>query len=135
MAAGIDVLMKVEGGEQLRRALKRQEQRFIDEMAKAIPEEAAALMASANATAPRKSGALVASAVVSSALQPKRGSVKAAAAYTDEKAAAVHEGVHWGAHIENTRGFKWFERALNRFEPGFLERIAARLKRLVGGGS
>jgi hypothetical protein len=135
MGKGIDVLMAMEGGAELRRALKKHEAEFLREMAEALPNEAQQLMAAANSLAPRASGALASSASVSSVVQEKRGRVRAVAAYTDEKAAAVHEGVHWGERIEGTRGFKWLERALNAFEGGFAQRIAERLKRLVGGGS
>jgi hypothetical protein len=135
MASGLNVLMKVEGGDELRKALKKHEAAFLAEMAEALPVEAQALMAAANATAPRASGTLIASSSVSSVVQEKKGRVRAAAAYTDEKAAAVHEGLHWGVHIEGTRGFKWFERALNGFEGGFVDRIVSRLRRLVGGGA
>lgn len=135
MAKGIDVVMRIEGGAELRRALKKHEAAFLREMAVALPVEAQQLMDTGNALAPRASGTLASSASVSSVVQEKRGRVRAVAAYTDEKAAAVHEGVHWGERIEGTRGFKFFERALNAFEGGFAQRIAARLKRLVGGGS
>jgi len=131
--ARIDVFMKLEGAKELKRALRKQEKLFFAEMAQALPEEGQTLMSSANAAAPTKSGALKASAQVSSVVQEKRGRVRVAAAYVDEKAAAVHEGIHWGAKVEGTKGFKWYERALNGFEAGFVERIAARLRRLVGG--
>ncbi len=130
-----DVLMKLEGGAALKRALKRQEKAFIRELASALPAEGEALMASANAAAPRASGELAGSSSVTSVVQESKGRVRVAAAYEDPKAAAVHEGVHWGQKIEGTSGFKWFERTLNAFEPGFVQRIGARLKRLVGGGA
>lgn len=133
---GVNVLMRLEGGAQLRRALKRQEQRFLAELATALPEEGTSLMASANAAAPRASGTLAASSSVTHVVQAKKGRVRVAVAYLDEKAAAVHEGIHWGRKTaQQTKGFKWFERALGAFEPGFVERIAGRLRRLVGGGS
>ena len=130
---GVNMLMKLEGGEALRKALQRQEEAFLRELADTLPAEGQALMGAANAAAPRVSGTLVASSSVTSVVQ--KGRVRVAAAYLDEKAAAVHEGVHWGHHIEGTPHFKWYERVLNGFEGGFLERIASRLKRLVGGGS
>lgn len=131
--AGIDVLMKLEGAEQLRRELKRQEVRFFGEMAQALPEEAAALMAAANAEAPRATGTLAASSSVTKEIDNSDRTVRVVAAYLDEKAAAVHEGIHWGEHFE-TRGMKWFERAKNGFERGVVERIGDRLRRIVGGG-
>lgn len=130
-----NVLMKLEGGEQLRRALKKKEKEFLRELATALPAEGQALMTSANAAAPRVRGELAGSSSVTSVVQEQKGRVRVAAAYLDEKAAAVHEGVHWGQKVEGTSGFKWYERALNAFEGGFVERIGARLKRLVGGGS
>lgn len=131
--AGIDVLMKLEGGPALMRALRRQEKAFLAELGDALPAEAEALMQSANAAAPQAGGTLVGSSVVSSVVQEGKGRVRAVAAYTDEKAPAVHEGIHWGAKVEGTKGFKWFERALNSFETGFVARIGARLRRIVGG--
>jgi len=134
MAAGVNVLMKMSGGEALRKALKKKEKEFFAAMANELPQEAQKLMQSANALAPRDTGELAGSSSVTSAVQPEKGRVRVAAAYLDEKAAAVHEGVHFGRHIEGTRGFKFYERALNAFEGGFVERIGAKLKRLVGGG-
>lgn len=126
-----NIVMKLEGGEQLRKALRAKEREFLEEMAAALPEEGQKLMSAAAAAAPRDSGELAGSASVTSALTKKGTRVKVAAAFLDEKAAAVHEGVHWGHHIEGTRGFKWYERILNGFEGGFIERIATRLRRLV----
>lgn len=126
-------VLQLKGMEQLRRALKKQPERFIAEMARALPAEARALMGQANAAAPRVSGELAGSSSVTELVQVQKGRVRVAAAYLDEKAAAVHEGVHWGQHIEGTAGFKWFERALFAFEPGFGERIVARLKALTEG--
>lgn len=133
MPGRVNVLMSVEGGDALRKALQKKSAEVAREMAIALPQEGAALMAHADALAPRASGELVASSSVTSAVTRKGAKVAVAAAYLDEKAAAVHEGVHWGRKIQGTRGFKWFERALNAFTPGFIERIVARLRKLVGG--
>lgn len=133
MPGRVNVLMAVEGGDALRKALQRKSAEVAREMEIALPQEGAALMAQANAIAPKATGELVASSSVTSAVTRKGQRVRVAAAYLDEKAAAVHEGVHWGKKIQGTRGFKWFERALNAFTPGFIERIVARLRKLVGG--
>lgn len=132
---GVNVLMRVEGGAQLKRALKKKREEFLREMAAALPDEGQALMAQANVAAPRASGTLVGSSSVTTVEQRAKGRVRVAAAYLDPKAAAVHEGLHWGRHVPGTKGFKWYERTLAAFEGGFVERIAARLRRLVGGGS
>jgi hypothetical protein len=132
--AGIDVLMKLEGAEKLRRELKRQEVRFFGEMARALPEEGEALMQAANAQAPRATGTLAASSSVTKEIDNSDRTVRVMAAYLDEKAAAVHEGIHWGVKVEDTKGFKWFERAKNAFEAGVVGRIGDRLRRIVGGG-
>lgn len=129
----MNVLMKLEGGEQLRRALKRVEKDFIRELGDALPAEGQTLMSAANALAPVATGELVNSSSVTSVVQESKGRVRVAAAYLDEKAPAVHEGIHGGAHVPGTRGFKWYERALNAFEGGFTERIAAKLRALTGG--
>ena len=134
MGRGIDIVAKVEGAAQLRRALRAKSKEFLDAMADELPKEGQSLMSAANALAPRASGALIASSGVTSVVQPAKGRVRVTAGYADEKAPAVHEGVHWGVHVEGTRGFKWFERAFNSFEGGFTERIVARLRRIVSGG-
>ena len=133
MAGKVNVFMSVEGGDVLRRALQKKAAEVAREMELALPQEGAALMAQANALAPRASGELVASSSVTSAVTGKGSKVRVAVAYTDEKAAAVHEGLHHNRKVEGTRGFKWFERAMNAFTPGFIERVVARLRRLVGG--
>jgi len=133
MPGRVNVLMSVEGGEALRKTLTKKSAEVAREMELALPQEGAALMAQANALAPRATGELVGSSSVTSAVTRKGAKVAVAAAYLDEKAAAVHEGVHWGKKIQGTRGFKWFERALQGFQAGFIERIVARLRRLVGG--
>ncbi len=133
MPGRVNVLMSVEGGEALRKALTKKSAEVAREMALALPQEGAALMAQANALAPRATGELVGSSSVTSAVTRKGAKVAVAAAYLDEKAAAVHEGVHWGKKVQGTRGFKWFERALQGFQAGFIERIVARLRHLVGG--
>lgn len=134
MPAGIDIFLKLEGGEALRKALRSKEKEFLRELGAALPEEGNALMATANAAAPRESGQLAGSSSVTSVVQEDQGRVRVAAAYTDPKAAAVHEGVHGGHHVE-TKHMKWFEQALHAFETGFFSRIGARLRRIVGGGS
>lgn len=126
-----NIVMKVEGGEQLRKALQAKEREFLEEMAATLPEEGQKLMSAAAAAAPRASGELAGSASVTMAKTRKGSRIRVAAAFLDEKAAAVHEGVHWGHHIEGTRGFKWYERVFHSFEGGFVERIAAKLRRLV----
>lgn len=135
MGKGIDVVMKLEGGDALRKALKKRPQEFLAEMDAALTEETARLRGAAESETPAASGTLLMSLTTSSAKQPAKGRLRFAVAYTDDKAAAVHEGVHWGKHFEGTRGFKWFERVFNAFEQGFVQRVADRLRRLVGGGS
>lgn len=110
---------------------------FLAEMESSIPQEAQALMDQAQVLAPARTGTLKASAVVTHETKPSR--VLAAAAYTDRKAAAVHEGIHWGVkreqdtrwHLEH---LKWFERALGPFAQGFVDRMAQALRRVLGGG-
>jgi hypothetical protein len=133
MAARVNVLMKVEGGDALRRALQKKAAEVAREMELALPQEGEALRRQGDATVPRATGELAASSSVTSAVLKRGTRVKVAVAYLDEKAAAVHEGVHFGRKVKGTRGFKWLERAMQRFEAGFVERIVARLRRLVGG--
>lgn len=133
MAGRVNVLMQVEGGEQLRRALSRKAEEVSRLMQEQLPREAEGLLREANGLAPRASGELAGSAQASSAVTRKGTQVRAAAAYTDEKAAAVHEGIHWNTRIEGTRGFKWFQRAFDTWKPGAVDRLVARLRKLVGG--
>lgn len=122
----------LKGQAELFRALRKVEGKFLDELEKALPDEAERLMGDANALAPSVSGTLLASASVSSSTNAKRTKIKAVAAYLDEKAAAVHEGIHWGRKTKKQqRGFKWFERAINGALSGTASRIVSRLKALV----
>jgi hypothetical protein len=132
--ASVDVILSIEGGNELVKALKKKPREFLALLAQRLPAEGQALMNAANAAAPRRTGTLAGSSVVTSVVQEAKGVVRVAAAYTDEKAAAVHEGVHWGEHVEGTNGFKWFERATSKFEQGFVDRVAQDLKQLTGGG-
>lgn len=133
MAGRVNVLMQVEGGEQLRRALLRKSDEVSRLMQAELPKEAEGLLQEANARVPRSSGELAGSSRASSAVTRRGTQVRAVAAYTDEKAAAVHEGIHWNARIEGTRGFKWFQRAFDAWKPGAVQRIVERLRALVGG--
>lgn len=130
--ANVSVLLKVDGGEELRKKLRQVPDLFIQEMAKALPEEAKNLGAEAQAGVPVEHGSLAASLAVKTSKKKTR--ISAAVGYTDHKAAAVHEGIHW-AHREGAKepGFHWFLKAFTAFAGGFIERIAQRLKRLVGG--
>lgn len=121
--------MKIEGGEKLMAALNKKKDEFLQAMVDEIPNEANQLLAAAQVGVPSKSGTLAASAVVSTEVTKTR--VESAVAYTDPKAAAVHEGIHW-RHKFNTAHRKWFERAFHAFESGFIERVAEKLRKLVG---
>lgn len=134
-AGGVDIFLKIEGGAALKRELRKLAKQFLAVMHDELQAQGNALMASANAAAPRASGTLAASSLVTSVLQEKKGRARVAVAYLDEKAAAVHEGVHWGAHIEGTRGFKFFEKSFNAMEPQMIDAIAKRLRAVIGGGS
>lgn len=134
MAPRVTMALEVKGLEQLKRELRRQQRAFFEEMAKALPEEGQSLIRQATAAAPKATGELAGRSLVSVEVKESKGTVRVAAAFTDEKAAAVHEGVHWNEKVPGTRGFKWFERVWNGFEPGLLERIAKRLRRLTRGG-
>lgn len=127
----VSVTMKLVGWEDLRKKLRSMRGPFLNEMDAAFTAEAAALLTSANALAPKASGTLVSSSTT--AKERKGDFVRVAVGYLDEKAPAVHEGIHWGRKSKHVGGRKWLERALTAFEPGFSERIAARLRRLVGG--
>jgi hypothetical protein len=125
MATGSFIIGKVTGVNELGIKLRGLEKAWLSEMEAAIPTEAHALMASANALVPVASGTLKASALVTSQVVDGR-KVEAVACYTDKKAAAVHEGIHWGIHFQGEPGFKWYERALSGFAQGFVDRMLAR---------
>lgn len=132
--AGVDLIMSIEGGADLLRSLRKKPREALALLAKVLPDEGENLMTAAAMAAPRGTGELAASASVTSLVQESKGVVRVAAAFTDEKAAAVHEGVHWGVHIEGTKGFKWYEHTTNAFAEGFVQRVAQDLKKLAGGG-
>jgi hypothetical protein len=123
--------LEVKGLEQLKRELLKKKRLFVDEVRNFVPPETQKLVAQAAAAAPRASGELASSA--SASWEMSKTGVEAVAAFTDEKAAAVHEGVHGGKHVEGTGGFKWFEQVFNAFEVGFIERLANRLRAALGG--
>jgi hypothetical protein len=127
-------LFKIEGLDQLKRQLKKMKRQMFEEMKTALAEEAARLHGAAETQTPAASGELLMSLQRSSAVSPTKGSVQHVVAYTDEKAAAVHEGIHWGHKVEGTAGFKWFERTFNAFHPAAAQRIVGRLKSLVARG-
>lgn len=128
-------VMVLSGETELIRNLKKLRAQFSDEMRDALTEEAARLHGEAEAVTPAASGKLLSSLTTSSATQPSKGRNRFAVAYLDEKAAAVHEGIHGGRHAKHeTAHFKWFEKVFNRFERGAVERITQRLRRLVSGG-
>ena len=123
--------MDVKGGEELAKALRKIEDKFLDTMAEVLPEEADTLFNASQAAVPRASGTLSSSGVVEK--QRSETTSMASVGYNDHKAAAVHEGIHHGRHIEGTTGFKWLERSFNQFVQGAIERIVARLRALIGG--
>jgi hypothetical protein len=129
----VSVLAKVEGGEQLRAELLKRRGQVIVEMRGALPDEGAALLAAANAAAPVASGTLRGTAVLVPESKQKETETKVRIEYTSHYAAAVHEGIHWGKKVAGTKGFKWMERATQAFESAFVERIAGRLAKLLGG--
>lgn len=135
---GIDFLMTMHGGAELRRKLRKMEDDFLKGMKPLIVEETAKVMREANAAAPSVSGTLIGSAMV--VVKSGKTRTRGAATYQDEKAAAVHEGVHWNRHVKGTRGFKWLERTFNSFLPGAMMRIEEKLRAIVqaqeekGGG-
>lgn len=133
MPPPVNVLASIEGGEELRRALKKHEARFLEVMREALPEEAEKVKSVATVEAPRGTGTLASSAAL--VKSNGRTKVRVAVGFLDEKAAAVHEGIHWGHFVEGTTGFKWFEKAFARMQGGILERIVQRLRRIAGGGA
>lgn len=123
--------LRVSGGPALVSALKRKQGQFLKTMQTELPAAGQATLAAAQQVVPRKVGELAASAVVSS--EVKDNAVRVAVAYTDKKAAAVHEGVHHGHHVEGTHGFKWLEHSFKLEKPKLLADIVKSLKALTGG--
>lgn len=128
-------VFEMEGGKELRKALLKLKEETFEALIRPVNAEAKKLLADSVFAAPSESGELVASAKVVASVNRKRGGIKAHALYEDDKAPAVHEGIHWNHKTkEPTQGFKWFERAFNEFEPGFYQRIIAVLRGVVNGG-
>lgn len=120
----------LKGQDELRRALRKIAPQVLAEMEKAALQEANTLMGAANAGVPRRSGTLASSSVVTN--HTSKAKTRAVAAYTDKKAAAVHEDIFWGRKSEKRQaGFKWFERAVQASVAGITSRILARLRALV----
>lgn len=136
MAGGVFTVGKVTGVDALGVTLKGLQREWLREMEAGITEEAVELMNKANAIAPQASGTLKASTVV--AVEVEQGvRVLANATYTDKKAAAVHEGIHWGIRIKAAEGrpyFKWLERTVGTFAQGFVDRILARCLAVIERG-
>jgi acyl-CoA reductase-like NAD-dependent aldehyde dehydrogenase len=130
--AGVEVKFSISGIDQVTQALERIEAAALDELRAATPAEASALLQRAQQTVPRLSGELAASAEIATGTDGS-AVTEAAVGYTDGKAAAVHEGVHHGHHVPGTRGFKWLERAHDEGADESLERIAERLRGVLGG--
>lgn len=127
------IAVKVTGVEEMKRRLRQERDRLARELEDAIADEGRQLLTEANQLAPRASGELVESAVV--VAQRDRDGATAVVAYTDEKAAAVHEGVFGGHDTNKGAHFKWLERALSAFVGGFRARLAKRMRATMRGGA
>jgi len=130
--ARVNILMSLEGADELKRKLRKLEPQFLDAMKQELPREGESLRSAAQSLAPVAGGELRSSAVVATKVSKTR--VAVLVGYTDEKAAAVHEGIHWGRFHPGTKGYKWLERALNTFAAGFTNRIAGVLRGVVSRG-
>jgi hypothetical protein len=132
MGDNVSVTMGLEGWAELRKKLRSMRGPFLQEMKAAIEEGGAILQSQANAAAPVQSGTLVSSSSTATAERSDHFSM--AIGYTDPKAPAVHEGIHWRKHLgEREPGFHWFRKSFDLFANGFSARVAQRLKALVGG--
>jgi hypothetical protein len=132
MGDDINVTMKLEGWDELRKKLRAMRGPFLQEMKGAIEEGGTMLQGMANASAPVQAGTLVSSSAT--ATQAKGDFFSMAVGYTDPKAPAVHEGIHWRKREGSKEpGFHWFLQAFQRFSSGYMERVAQRLRKLVGG--
>jgi hypothetical protein len=127
---------KVTGVDALGITLMKLEREWLQEMERGITAEAIDLMNQANTIAPEASGTLKASTVVS--VEVESGvRVLANATYTDRKAAAVHEGIHWGIRQKDREArpyFKWFERTWMGMAEGAVQRMLARCLAVIERG-
>jgi len=117
------------GGPELRRALQGMEKKFLREMGKALEDEAQTIMQLGVRDAPEDTGDLAAGTDVQ--VTRRRGGIEGAASFTRERAAAVHEAVHWGRKVEGTEGFHWYGEAAADWEPKAQQRIVQRLQALT----
>lgn len=133
---GTFTIGKVTGVDALGITLRKLEREWLQEMEAGITAEAVNLMNEANARAPQASGKLKASTVV--AVEVEQGvRVLANATYTDRKAAAVHEGIHWGIRQKDAAGrpyFKWLERTWMGRAEGAVQRMLARCLSVIERG-
>jgi hypothetical protein len=118
-------MIQISGVESIEQALTKKLEQLLAAAGEAIPSEAHQLLAKAQQAVPRLTGELADSASVET--QTINGSTVATVVYTDPKAAAVHEGFHWGHKDSGAKGYKWLERSLNESEAGFAERMAKAL--------
>jgi hypothetical protein len=117
-------LLKLKGGPELISKMKRMQGKFLKTLETALPEAAGEVLSKAQAIVPRKTGHLASTARTDSEREPNK--VTAVVAYTDVKAAAVHEGVS-----QSNPGFKWLERTFSAEKPNALALIVKRLRELL----
>lgn len=130
--ADVNVMLKVEGWNEVRKKLRSMRGLFLQEMDATMAEGARIVQQQSNAAAPVASGTLVSSATIQH--EKKADFISYGMGYTDEKAAAVHEGIHWGHKFgKKERGFQWLMRVMEEFAPSYIEHVAMRLRRLTGG--
>lgn len=111
--------------------MRKKQTEFLEAMLSWLPAQGDELLAIAQRDAPKASGKLARTGVVS--VQTLKNRVRVAVAFTDDKAAAVHEGIHWRVKVDGTRGYKWFEKGFVKWAPQFVPGAADILRRIAGG--
>lgn len=128
----VNVLARLEGADELRKRLKELGKgALVQAVRPHIKAEAQALKTAASVGEPRGvTGALGESKRVVELRG--RGAVRFAVVYLNYYAKWVHEGIFGHAKVGARYGrFKWFERAVQAFEAGYIERTGAKLWKLV----
>lgn len=123
--------IKLEGAEDLQRALRALGPEATEKVSEVLGEEAESLLGFAQSSVPVASGALRDSGFADSA--PARSEIAAATVgYEIPYAAAVHEGIHGGKHQKEAPP-RWLEKAVDEHEETALQNVYQRLRDWVGG--
>lgn len=124
---------KVEGGEELRRALRKMPAAFMDAMSKELSAIGKETTDAGAAAAPILTGELRGSATTKTKSKQGKRTFVFLGILQSAHAAAVHEGVFGGVR-KQLGSFKWWTRLFTQREAAYEARVIGALKTLVEGG-